>query len=196
MSDVDGKNILQGLRQTREFLKQVSLLMQSAEEIVSNKGWREIAGSRQSSNITSDLYDPDRWMPRDVYRLYVSAEADAPERDIIIYLAVHLDQNGAWGGFKEPWVTCGLCQFLPGKRPDKVRPIEYVKAHLENKQEPNGEFRLYDHQETKSDWYTSIGLCREKSMALPLVEVRSAADLSAKVVNPLLQKVEELLKAE
>jgi hypothetical protein len=196
MTDVDGTLILQGLVQTRDFFKQVSLLIQTTEELLIKEGWREMFNSRVSSNVTSDLYYPDRWMPRDVFRLYVTADADAPARDILIYLSVHLDQVGAWGGFKEPWVACGLCKFLPGKRPDKVKAADYVNAHLVSERDPDGEFALYDHREDNSEWFQSVGLLCEKSMALPLVHIKSADDLSTKVVGPLLSKVDEAVKAD
>jgi hypothetical protein len=177
-----------------EFLGQVSLLMRTAEESLMKRGWREMFNSRQSSSVTSDLLDPERWMPRDVYRLYVAAEEDGSGADFIIYLAVLLDQEGAWAGFNEPWITCGACKFLPGKRPDRVKPHEYYKAHLESEHDPDGAFFEYDHKEG-TEWFDRVGLCYEVSMALPLVEIKSAEDLRRRVVDPLVAEIGKAVKS-
>jgi len=190
MAQQGGQQILRGLSEMREFFRQVSLLLRTAEDLLYEKGWRDMFNSAKSCDLTSDLGQPGKWMPRDIYRLYITTEDDSRYRDIIVYLSVHLDQEGAWKGFKEPWISCGVCKFLADRRPDKVRPSDYIRAHLENEHDPDGVFWIYSH-EAGEEWYDDVGITYEASMALPLVEIRSSEELKQKIMQPLSTQIEE-----
>ncbi len=187
MTVVNGQQILEGLKQTRKFFKQVSLLLRTAEDMLYEAGWREMTGSSKSSNITSDLYRPESWMPQDIYRFYVPSDESEIDKKIVLFVGVLLDREGAWKGFKEPWISSGLYEFLPDKSPPKLRYEEWVRLHLDVEQDPDG--RFYAHPIGDEKWYEEIGLLYQVSMALPLVEIDDAEDLKTRVTEPLLQQV-------
>ena len=110
----DGAQILTGLAQARAFFRQISLMLRTAEDMLIEEGWESIWG-RRSSSITSDYLRPDRWMPRDIYRFYIAnkeEEEDSSSNGLVIYTGVLLDQESAWSGFTEPWVTCGVFKMI------------------------------------------------------------------------------------
>lgn len=177
-----GKLILKGLAETRRFFEQVSLLIRTAEESLKEWGWEPISSSYQSSDITSHLLRPKKWMPRWVSRFFVNEEHE----NILVYIGVLLDGAGTWAGFRELWVTCGLFEYLHGKDPRENWALDWVTTHLFFERDSDGKFhwREYPPDESKSE-----GILREATMALPLIKVTNADDLKFKVTDPLLKEI-------
>lgn len=178
-----GQLILKGLSDTRRFFEQVSLLIRTLEESLKEQGWEPVSTSNQSSDVTSHLSKPKKWMPRWVSRFFVNEE----HKDLLVYVGVLLDEAGTWAGFREPWVTCGLFQYMAGKTPSDNWALDWVTSHLLFERDPDGKFysRQYEHDEMESE-----GILREMTMALPLVAVTSAEDSKRKIIDPLLEAVE------
>lgn len=191
MAREDGQQILKGLAETREFFKQISLMLRTAEELFSERGWEDATGGKKCSNITSHLYHPESWMPQDICRLYLSTAENEENKDLILCVGVLLDREKAWGGFKEPWITCGLYQFAPGRKPERPQGGEawWVTTHLDDKHDPDGTFyRCTYSSEEQEQW----GIVYQATMALPLVQITSADDLRQKVVDPLLEEISKV----
>ena len=114
----EGRQILEGLAQTRNFFKQISLVLRTAEDLLKEARWENIGGNRKNktSDITSHLHRSEQWMPQDIYRFYIeSIEEGKRKRGLVIFIGILLDREGAWAGFQEPWVTCGIYQFPTDK---------------------------------------------------------------------------------
>jgi hypothetical protein len=185
-----GKMILKGLAETRKFFGQVSLLIRTAEENLKEEGWEPISSSYQSSDITSHLLHPQKWMPRWVARFFVNEEHE----DILVYVGVLLDGAGAWSGFKEPWFTCGLFQYLTGERPrDNWKPqwLEWVDTHLYFEKDSDGKFHLRKYSPEEKEYESISG---ESTMALPLMEITDANALEEKVIVPLLEEIRNICR--
>ena len=160
-----GQLILKGLSDTRRFFEQVSLLIRTLEESLKEQGWEPVSTSNQSSDVTSHLSKPKKWMPRWVSRFFVNEE----HKDLLVYVGVLLDEARTWAAFREPW------------------ELDWVTSHLLFERDPDGKFysRQYEHDEMES-----FGILREMTMALPLVAVTSAEDSKRKIIGPLLEAVE------
>ena len=179
-----GEQILKGLSETRRFFEQVSLLVRTGEEYLREQGWEAVVNSNQSSDVTSHLSKPRQWMPKWVSRVLTNEE----HKDLLVYLGVLLDEAGTWAGFREPWVTCGLVQYVPGRSPSEYWALAWVTSHLDCERDPDGEVCWDEYEPGEPD---SERLLREMSMALPLVQVTGAEDLRNLIVAPLLAAVEE-----
>lgn len=178
-----GQLILRGLAEARKFFEQVSLLIRTAEEDLKNNGWEEDSNSNQSSDVTSHLSKPARWMPHWISRFFTSED----HKDLLLYIGVLLDQAGGWTGFREPWVTCGLFQYQHEKIEMREKwELNWITAHLDQKRDPDGSFyeRAYELEEQESE-----GILGEWTMALPLIEIGDAEELKRKFIEPLLNQV-------
>lgn len=186
----DGAQILKGLTQTRVFFKQVGLLIRTAEEQLMEAGWESIGG-RKSSNITSDYLRPERWMPRDIYRFYVKSneENDNVNSNLVICIGVLLDQEAAWAGFTEPWITCGVYKFNQEFITNNFNYWDWVYSALEDKHEPEGVFHGWDFSESDEE---DDELLYQAVMALPLVRITDAESLNQLIIIPLLKKIDEI----
>lgn len=181
-----GQQILQGLADAAKFYEQVSLLVRTAEEQLVEAGWTSYTNSMKAADISSHLYQPHKWMPRDIARFYLNEDM----KGILVYIGVLLNPEHSWQGFTEPWLTCGLLQFAPDIDPTENLRLSLVEAHLEDEYEANGEFQRYQWAAEDIGSPDSEGETYRSTMALPLVELASADDLKNRVITPLLEEVE------
>ena len=66
---------------------------------------------------------------------------------------------------------------------------DWVQAHLDDKHDPDGQFRTYEPTSDEDEEERYGGLVYEATMALPLVSIGGADDLRTLVVEPLMQQV-------
>lgn len=187
MTEIDGNQILTGLSETRRFLEQVSLLIQTAEDVLRAKGWDTPFGNK-CTHVSGGLYHPEKWMPAEVYRFFVVDEDSEENSDLVLFVGVLLDSETAWSGFTEPWVTCGLYRFDTEK--SAVRRFshwDWVHAILDDKHDADGVF--HDYQFSPEEQEECDGLVYQSIMALPLTAIDSAQALERKIVEPLLERV-------
>ena len=180
-----GQIILKGLAETRRFFEQVSLLIRTAEEDLKEQGWEPISSSYQSFDITSHLSRPQKWMPRWVVRFFINDEHE----NILIYIGVLLDGAGTWAGFREPWITCGLFEYLEEKSPHENWALDWVTTHLDFEKDPDGKFRLREYPPEERE---SESISKESTMALPLVEITDVNTLKEKVIVPLIEEIRNI----
>jgi len=185
----NGQMILNGLAETREFFEQVSLLIRTAEEDFREKGWELISSSSECSDVTRQLSRPQKWMPRWVARLFINDEHE----NILIYVGVLLDRVGSWAGFREPWITCGLFEYLSGKNPHVNWDLNWVTTHLESEKDPDGKFNLREYPPMERE---SESILKESTMALPLVEITDANALKQKIIVPLLEEISNICRTD
>ncbi len=190
MTETNGRQILTGLAETREFFQQVSLLIRTAEDSLRDEGWVTLFGNK-CTDIKGHLYEPKNWMPTKIYRFFVEEEEDGDNKDKVLFVGVLLDGAGSWSGFQEPWVTCGLYQFNTEKFDvTKFSYWDWVRAHLDDKHDADGVFHEYEcSPEEQEEWE---GLIYQATMALPLTAIDSAQTLKEKIIEPLLLKVAEV----
>jgi hypothetical protein len=187
MTEVIGHQILIGLIETRKFFDQISLLIRTTEDLLRDEGWEPLLGNK-CADLSAHLYRPKKWMPREIYRFFIVSEDGEENRDMVIFTGVLLDVENAWGGFQEPWVTCGLYQFNTEKFDvTKFGYWDWVRAHLDDKHDADGIFHEYKcSPEEQEEWE---GLVYQATSALPLTAIDSAQALKQKLIEPLLQKV-------
>ncbi len=182
-----GKEILAGLSEARRFLDQVALLIQTGEDLLLEAGWEGMNGNK-CSDLSAHLYRPRKWMPSDVHRFYTAGADNEDNRNVILFVSVLLDNERDWGGFQEPWVSCGLYKFETEEEAKAFKDWKWAKAALEDKHDPDGTFHDGTIDPEKREEYS--GLVYEAMMALPLLEIGSAEDLKEKIIDPLLKKLD------
>ena len=152
MTETNGRQILTGLAETRKFFEQVSMLIRTAEDILRDEGWEAVFGNK-CADVTSHLYHPKKWMPSEVYRFFVAGEDSEVDKDKVLFIGVLLEDKDGWGGFQEPWVTCGLYQFNVDKDVSKSIDWSWVTTHLYDKYDADGTFQDYECSPEDQDEY-------------------------------------------
>jgi hypothetical protein len=184
MVNETGRQILNGLAEMRRLFGQISLLIQTADTVLAEEGWSCISGNR-CTELTGHIRRPEKWAPRIIYSFYsLSKDSEPPDgkRNVILFLGVLLDQERAWGGFQEPWLTFGVDEFLPNIR---YTYEDEVIAPLIDQRDPDGAFHTWDHEKDEGK---AERLIYQSAAALPLVSVKSEEDIRRLVIDPLLNK--------
>ena len=178
-----GKQILAGLKETRNFFEQVSLLLRTIDAQLFEKEWFNAlkTNPKRATDISGDIYQPQKWIPRMVSRLYTSSNS----KNILVFAGVLLDVETDWAGFKEPWLTTGLYKYLPKRNLDNPF-IEWANAHLIDEHEPDGKFYRFIW---KKSAVGEDGEFYRSTMAAPLVEFQNADDVTSKIIEPLLLEI-------
>lgn len=188
----NGKQILEGLAQTRNFFRQLSLLLRAVDGLLYEAGWENIGGNK-TSDMTSHVHKPERWMPQDIYRFYVESEEEGEgNRGLVAFFGVLLDRDGAWAGFKEPWMTTGVYQFHKDKDPRQFRFWHWVAGALDHQYEPDGSFHEWECPQEEILEYED--LVYYALMALPLVEITDEESVKRRVIDPLLEKIRRIVE--
>ena len=187
MKETNGHQILTGLTDTRKFFEQVSLLIRTGEDLLRDEGWETLFGNK-CADISGHLYRPKKWIPTEIYRFFVVGEDSEENQDMVIFIGVILGNEGGWGGFQEPWITCGMYQFNEKFDVGEFRDWVWVRAHIDDGPwDADGEFKTATPTpDDKEEWGDLI---YQATMALPLTDIDSAQALKQKLIEPLLQKV-------
>lgn len=85
------------------------------------------------------------------------------------------------------WMPSEIYRFRERKAADGFHFWEWVRGHLDEGYEPDGEFHPRTFTIKESKQYD--GLARQTTMALPLVAIASAEDVEHRLVQPLLREV-------
>jgi len=188
---ITGSQILQGLKDARDFFKQISLLMKTSEELIQNKGWNALFGNK-CADLSAHLSRPEKWLPREVYRFFISDEDNEKNKDLILYVGILLEDEESRSRFQEPWITCGVFKYDTELFDvKKFSDWEFVWTYLnEYELEADGHFEDEDcNQDENND---APEFLFQTTMALPLTAIDSADKLEELVIDPLLRKVPEL----
>lgn len=164
--------------------------MRTAEDLLIEKGWASATTSMKAADITSHLYQPQKWIPKGISRFFLNEEV----KNVLVYVGVLLDWDYSWKGFDEPWVTCGVFQFMQGVDPTEDLELEWIDAHLTDQHDPDGTFYPYRWPQEKIESEESEGEIYRATMALPLVGIKNADDLEKRVITPLLEEVAKIKK--
>lgn len=182
----DGKNILEMVQQIRKLCEQISLLLRTVDEQMSNEGW-EAWNNVVLSESSASLLASEKWFPHELFRFYIREE----HPEILVFVSILLDSYSYSGLDKyedeltEPLVTAGYFDYGQGK---KVGDWEYWYArwfgYMEDRKDDG------TIHESKMDWQKgwdeTYPFQSYKCFGRPLTSITNAQDVESKIVNPLL----------
>jgi hypothetical protein len=188
-----GEGALKTIRFVKEFLNQVSLVLQDADRLMAESGWECVHGNLAIVGSNS-LEAPHQWMPSNVFRFYCSTDEAS---NTLACISVLLDdRKEQFIGFTEPLLSAAVWTFDPETSREQVMKR---KVWGYSWCRSNGEREFHDGricpyprdrwpvEDQESDPHCLGDWC----FGYPLVEFSSAADIEEKVVKPLLELIEK-----
>lgn len=179
MTDV-GKNIIATFKDMREFCKQVSLLLSTAETAILKAGWELAQTKNPATRSWNSIGDPIYWIPFHMFRFY----KHKTEKNILSFISVILDIEN--NPTEVPLVSAGWFQ-CEGKKLGHW-DFEYCCNHLHH---PNAKCdgTWFDIEKPKKGWNKKSKVIYFSSMAIPLEEISDTVELQKRVIAPLLESV-------
>lgn len=185
-----GESTMAALSQVRGFLEDVGRLLSTAEGLIRKAGWKPFAHQGGAANyaIAEMSYRvdlPRQWMPFYAFRFF--EREDAPS--IWPFVAVILDDFDAPGQLAEPLLGCGVVVFEEGKGPAQNWIWPFARRILCHP-ELTADGVLRDLNPTDARW-RQHPLRAIVALALPLAEVHDAEHVRGRVVDPLLEVLQQ-----
>jgi len=193
----DGPKILEAIRYTRNLMEQVALLLQTSDKLLGEIGWECIHGNTTHYESSASLLIPKHWIPKDAFRFYMLA--DKSWNAIIVVSVLIDDVSEGYSAFNEPLITAACLVNDRNISYDDVRKNGYhywwARYHGWDSGDKNGKISEIGHEdleeEQESEILYSVG---RATFGYPLVAIKDANDLKAKIVDPLIdlaKKMEE-----
>jgi hypothetical protein len=188
----DGKKILEAVRQMKKIFGDISLLLREVDSIMEREEWLSKTGSTIWSYGSQSIYNPDRWMPNELFRFYWNKEY--PYYLVFVSILLDNDIEEDYYTIEEPLITAGFFDY-GGKKIDKNEWKKYWYARWygyidKEKRKNDGKPILVNpKKDWGEDWHPfKSSYC----FGLPLTSIKNYSDVENKIVKPLI----ELLKGK
>ena len=178
----EGPKIIRALGQVRRLHWEVASLLQTADRVLSEHGWRIAKSDSRALYETSTSIDkPNQWMPWEVYRYY--RHDDHPST--LASLTVLLDDGQS--EFPEPLITGSVIEFEDAQTAAGHAYWAGAFFRVLLKSEPDG--RAVEVQRELLDKGWDFEFRKARCFAYPLVTVTSEEVLRQKIVGHLLAQL-------
>lgn len=192
----DGENILKHIKQTRQLCEQISLLLRTADELMTKANWNS-EGNTAISASSASILSPEQWIPIAVFRFYKRKEY----RGLLAFISVLLDDH--WERkytIKEPLLTAGFFDY--GKAEVKDNDWDYPFARCygylskEHSLKADGEPFPFEKKMLPLDRQGKFSgivpiFDGGEVFAVPLVSVKNASDVESQITHKLLGRLEK-----
>jgi len=193
----DGPKILEAIHYVRSLMEQISLLLQTCDNLLGEQGWECIHGSTAVWESSASLMNPKHWVPKDAFRLYMRADKSWSG---IVFVSVLLDDvMEGYRSFSEPVITAACLVNNKATSYDDIRKSGYhywwSRFYGWDGSDHDGHIIDTDMQDTAETETRDIKhLIKRATFGYPLVMIKDANDLKEKIVDPLIdlaKKMEE-----
>jgi hypothetical protein len=189
-----GRNLLQLFLDARKVHVEVARLLETAEGILLERGWRSAQTDRLAIGYLSFTLDgPMGWMPAEAFRFF---QPQDPTSHVLAFVSVlflpHQAERGTYE-LPEPLITTGWFQYEQ-KIPQITGANQwYARFHCYSSDRPSAdgqwiEQRPTDYSPADREKY-KYAFTRARTCGRPLVEMTGASALDDLLIKPLLVDV-------
>lgn len=179
------EDIVKCFNQLRDFCREVSTLLATADTLVGDKGWISACGSRAVADRSDASYYPLKWIPAAFARLYVNN--DRP--NILAFVTVIVGGYEEKEKISEALVSGGWLEYAPGTVIGNDWYWWYTRWHswIIDRQD-NG--KLYPRVVTKPK--QAPGVLKVTTFAYPLDVITSGEVFKEIIVDRLLIEIDNV----
>lgn len=183
----DGKNIIAMLRQLRRLCEQISLLLKTADGLMTEEGWKATPEINYIfAGLSYTLSRPRFWIPQDFFRFYKNDDL----RHILAFVSVVLDDAENEKNLQEPLLTVGWFDYGSGNEVGNRWQYSYARWHLKMP-ERNNDGRLLS-ADSKAWPKESLPFTRVSTLGVPLTSIADAEGLKSRIIDPLIRGIKEI----
>jgi len=187
MSDA-GTNLSGFIQEILKLCKQISDMLGAADRLMGEDGWQPISNTAAFERSGS-LYEPQKWFPSEVFRLYISENSP----HILAFVSVLLfDRYKEFDHFTEPVISAGWLDYGTGKKVGKNWEYWYARFHgyMEDRKDDGALCELtpsadWPQDQKKYDYKFKTA----NTFGFPLMSINTAEDLKSKITDQLLDHI-------
>lgn len=174
-NNIDGKEITKVFRYVQQVFRECQQLIYKTDNLMAPE-WKVVYGSRITRDVTSSIYDPDRWLVEAIFRVYES-------EDKLIAKAITIS---FWGEddleIKEPIITAGKIVYTDLDKREHWDLwdawFRWENDNKENEYKRDGTVITFNSKER--DYISEA-----KLFSYPLVSITNDDELEKKIVSVL-----------
>lgn len=185
-----GKTIVTAFKQLESFFKEVVQLLTTADSLMKKARWEPASGSSAVADSSGSLNSVHRWLPWYFFRTF--EKPGLPH--ILAFVSVIVGDPEEKVAIDEAIVTAGWIDYGEGNEVGGNWQYWYTRWHtwMSDRSE---EGKLCS-SDPRKDWENPPEHVQMVStFGYPLDEITSAADLEQKIVQRLMQEIEEACEA-
>ena len=183
------KQIVTAFQQMESFFDEMARFLLTADSLMKKAGWAEAWGSGATYHGSTSLNTVHKWLPWYFFRFFKRSDMS----NIVPFVCVMIGDPLEKEIITEAIVTAGWAEHEEGFNVWEKWDGNYARAHVWMP-DRNEEGRLCSCIPSKWD-----GVAEETrkvtTFGYPLDEIASAADLEQKIVQRLLNEIEQACKA-
>lgn len=181
-----GNDLLESIRSMRNFLGDVSQLLNTTDALMGEKSWEPLWGSSCVGELSYTVSSGHKWMPREAWRPYKNAEAYP---NVIAIITAFLDDYQREYKLSEPIVSAAYFVF-PEDQKDEATKLGswHTRCFGWCKTPLDGTIDSIDKY--KPEWKTTYGGKHMEVFGWPLVDITKETLLKDRIIDPLLQMID------
>jgi len=182
--DKNGMNAMMVINQMKVLYAEISALLQAADVFMLKEGWEPAAGNT-SVQWSYHIGSPHQWIPQDVFRFYKHKTIE----HLLSFISVILIYRENESEVEEPLLSCGFFDYGYGNQVGNDWSYELAHIHIDQDEcEYDGQLMPLDDKYI-DNCLAGNKVIRSMTMAMPLMDIGSSAELKARVIAPLLEGV-------
>ena len=188
--DTKGKELLGSIKSMRGFLGDISQLFLTVEGIMSEGSWEPMWGSTCLGDMSYHVSLGHKWMPREVARPYKNPDTYP---NIVAMISVLLDDFQRDYNLVEPTISASYFVF-PEKGDAYEIKIDFWQAQWFGWCEIGPDGQTTEMDDKNPDWKEENRWSYMQVFGRPLIEITNEAMLKERIIDPLLELINEYTK--
>ncbi len=181
MTNSNGKEILESLRQFKRFYGDCALLLKTGEAAFIEAGWQNATGNTAIADLSKSIEWPDWWPPYYAFRYFKNDHC----KSLIAFLSIIFDLPEEPARIIEPLISAGLLDY----EEKAVGAWEYWYATLHAWMPERQDDGTLNTMDPKRELDGSYELSHLKTLAVPLVSISNTQGLKDKVIQPIFNEL-------
>jgi hypothetical protein len=171
----NGKNIIQVIKHVQKFFNEIAQVIQKVDDLMGRDGWNHLYKNIITDDVSRHLENPDGWLPYMNFRVYVKEGDENTLKGITFNYDIENEQ---------PRIMVGKVEFKDRKKMITWENywIIWKLWELDENETKKLDGTVYDSFKCKSTELTK----EAKLFAYNLVDINNEADITNKIVKPLL----------
>ena len=190
-----GEGILKAIRFVRDFMKQVSLVLQDADRLMGDHGWECVHRNIATKGGSNALEGAPKWLPYWACRFYAATDEDS--NTLVCISVVMDDKHGEYQNFTEPLLAGAVWTFDDEITHDDILNrkgwgLGWCDANAISDDIHDGRIVAHPRETwSEEEQQGDLHCLGEWSFGYPIIQLSSAADIEQKIVKPLLALIED-----
>lgn len=169
--------------------RQISDLLGTCDSFMSEKHWKTVGTSRIMDEMSTSLFNPEKWYPNVLVKFYKSNK----HPHLLLFISIMLfDRDKEYNNFTEPLIAAGWFDYGITNNFEGLWDYWHGRCHgFMDAPKHDGTLHTFTFSSECKKWKKGRGTAfrSASSFAWPLVTITNAEELKNKIIDHLLDNI-------